>query len=58
MTDIIKFVALFIFCNGAGCNCSNNPNGGHFDEFQLWLGLFVYLIAAVIERIEIRNDKD
>jgi hypothetical protein len=58
MIDIIKLVAIFVFCNGAGCNCSNNPEGGHFDSNQIWLGLFIYLIAAVIERIEIRNDKD
>lgn len=58
MIDIIKLVAIFVFCNGAGCNCSNNPNGGHFDEFQLWFGLVIYLVAVLIERFEIRNDKN
>jgi hypothetical protein len=55
MTEIIKFVALFIFCNGAGCNCTQNPEGGSFDFVQIVLGLIVYLLAVIIDRYETKN---
>lgn len=55
MTDIIKIVALFIFCNGAGCNCSKDPNGGSVSVEQIFLGLIIYVIAVLIERYEPKN---
>lgn len=58
MTEIIKLAAIFIFCNGAGCNCSNNPNGGTLDTGQLCMGMFAYALAVLIERFEDRNDKN
>lgn len=52
MSEIIKIVALFLICNGAGCNCSNSPNGGSISYEQIGLGFLAYFIAVLIRRYD------
>lgn len=51
MTDVFKIVALFVMCSGAGCNCTGKPEGGTFDLNILIMGVILYLIAVIIERL-------
>ena len=55
MTDIIKIAALFILCNGVGCNCTQNPSGGTVDFTQIIVGIILYAVAAIINRYETNN---
>jgi len=50
MSDIVKLVGLFIFCKGAGCNCSGScPDGSA--ELAV-AGLVVVAIGYIFDRYE------
>lgn len=52
MSEIIKIVALFLICNGAGCNCSGNLNGGSLSYEQIAMGFIIYGIGVLIRRYD------